>query len=134
LKVSVDAGSGTLTNNATISSSTADPNAANNTPATPCSFNATSPHLTIGKTVDKATASPGDTLTYTISYQNTGNASASGVSISDALPAKTSFVSASAGGTLYGGVVTWTLGSLAAGGSGSVTLTVKLDAVFPNGT
>jgi uncharacterized repeat protein (TIGR01451 family) len=89
--------------------------------------------LVLAKAVDLATASPGQRLTYTLTYRNTGNADASDVVLSDTLPARTTFVSASGGGTFAGGVVTWSLGTVAAGTSGSVLLTVQLDAVFPHG-
>ncbi len=92
------------------------------------------PALSLTKTVDRATAAPGELLTYTLAYRNTGNAEASGAVITDTLPARTTFVSASGGGVLSGGTVTWNLGTVAAGASGSVTLTVRLDAVFPSGT
>jgi uncharacterized repeat protein (TIGR01451 family) len=92
------------------------------------------PAFELTKAVDKATAVPGETLVYTLSYANTGNVSVSGVEITDVVPALTTFASASGGGTEAAGVVTWSLGTIAAGASGSVTLTVTLDAVFPAGT
>src|SRR5204862_3743088 len=63
-----------------------------------------------------------DNITYTLSYSNTGTAGATGVVITDTVPASTTFVSATAGGTQSGGVVTWPLGGLVAGGSGSVQM------------
>ncbi len=92
-----------------------------------------SPVFTAGKLVDRATASPGDLLTYTITYDNGGDADASTVVITDVLPPRTTFVSASNGASLIGGTVTWPLGDVASGSSGSVTLVVRLDEVFPNG-
>ena len=92
------------------------------------------PVLNLAKSVDKLVAGPGDVLTYTISYSNSGNAAASNVTIADALPAHTTLVSASDGGTLANGTVTWAIGAVAAGAGSSVTVTVQLDAVFPNGT
>ena len=91
------------------------------------------PVLVLIKTVDKATALPGETLVYTLTYENTGNADATGATITDALPALTTFVSAT-GGTETAGVVTWSPVTVAAGTSGSVTLTVTLDSVFPAST
>src|SRR3989441_5307659 len=41
------------------------------------------------------------------------------VSLSDFVPSNTTFQSATGGGTLTGGVVTWSIGAIAAGGSGS---------------
>jgi len=88
------------------------------------------------------TAAPGTPITYTMTYANPNAAmSLQGVVISDAIPAYTTFVSASCGplpasitsctisapavgGT---GTVTWTFGgSLDAGGSGTVSLTVAV--------
>ena len=95
------------------------------------------PNLSLLKAVDKATASPSETLIYTLTYTNSGNADASAVTISDTLPAKTTFVSATGGGVYATttNTVTWDIGTVAAnGGTGSVSFTVQLDAVFPNGT
>src|SRR5260221_14459608 len=61
-------------------------------------------------------------ITYTISYSNTGNANATGVVIADTIPTNTAFVSATGGGTLAAGIVTWNIGALAAGASSTVTL------------
>ena len=46
------------------------------------------------------------------------------MSVTDSLPAAVSFVSASSGGVTNGGIVTWSLGSLAAGTATNLTLTV----------
>ncbi|MBC7976271.1 MAG: tandem-95 repeat protein, partial [Myxococcales bacterium] len=70
----------------------------------------------------------GNQITYTIAFANTGNGVAGAVTISDALPAGSTFVSASNGGTAAGGVVTWNIGNLAIGQTGSVTLTVGVTA------
>jgi uncharacterized repeat protein (TIGR01451 family) len=76
----------------------------------------------------------GANLTWTLSYSNTGNADATGVVVSDTLPANTSFVSATGGGTLAAGVVTWNVGTLAAGGNGSVQLVAKVASPLASGT
>ena len=70
--------------------------------------------------------SVGSTIVYTLTYANTGDAAASGVVVSDTLPAGVAFVSASNGGAHAAGTVTWNIGIVAAGGSGSVTVTVKI--------
>jgi uncharacterized repeat protein (TIGR01451 family) len=90
-----------------------------------------SPVLRIQKSVDKQEASPGDILTYTISYSNTGFSDAQNAVITDTIPANTSYVS---GGTLSGTKVTWNLGTLAMGETGSVTLRVKVNSPLDNGT
>lgn len=51
--------------------------------------------MPVAKTVDKTTASVGDTLTYSITFTNTGTASADNVAITDPIPAGTSYVAGS---------------------------------------
>ncbi|MFN2632303.1 MAG: CARDB domain-containing protein, partial [Thermoanaerobaculia bacterium] len=85
------------------------------------------PTLTISKSAPASVIS-GQTLTYTLTYRNSGSGGASGVVIQDAIPAGTTFVSASGGGNAAGGVVTWTLGTVNAGGTGTVSFTVTVTA------
>ena len=74
---------------------------------------------------------PGDTVAFTLNYQNTSAATASDTRIVFPLPAKTTYVngSASAGGTYHAASreVRWTIPSLAPGASGQVTLQVTID-------
>jgi uncharacterized repeat protein (TIGR01451 family) len=51
--------------------------------------------LVLKKTVDKATALPNDTVTYTLTYQNNSNVPLASIVINDATPAFTTFLSAS---------------------------------------
>ncbi|MBX9852017.1 MAG: DUF11 domain-containing protein [Cytophagaceae bacterium] len=94
----------------------------------------TQSNMKVYKAVNKTFAYPGDTITYTISYRNYSKQGATGVTITDNLPAGTSFVSASNGGTAAGSTVTWNIGNVpgfVTGGlaatQGSVTLRVKVD-------
>jgi uncharacterized repeat protein (TIGR01451 family) len=50
--------------------------------------------LVLKKTVDKATALPNDTVTYTLTYQNNSNVPLASIVINDATPAFTTFLSA----------------------------------------
>jgi uncharacterized repeat protein (TIGR01451 family) len=99
--------------------------------------------LVITKSVDRATARPGDSITYTISYTNLGPQPVSSVVIRDATPPFTTFASAACvalGGGLSGcsvsaqpaagaaGTVVWNFtGSLLPGGTGSVSFVVTVD-------
>ena len=76
----------------------------------------------------------GNQITYTITYANTGTGVANNATISDKIPAGSSFVSASNGGTNAAGTVTWNLGNLAIGATGSVTVTVgvTVDGAYAN--
>ncbi len=78
--------------------------------------------------LSKAVAPPGDVYplgasTYTLNFTNTGNTTATGVSLSDMLPPALDYV---AGGALAGNVVTWNHGDLTAGASGVVTFTGRV--------
>lgn len=84
--------------------------------------------------VSGSTVKEGDNITYTLTYKNSGNQAATGVKITDLLPDNTSFVQASDGGTLSGGVVSWSIGTVAADSSGSVTLVVKVNSPLASGT
>jgi len=79
-------------------------------------------------------AEAGEPLTYTIQYTNIGTDAAAGVTITDSIPAHTSYWSQTGGGSYDGHRVTWTIGSVEAGGSGSVSLTVMVDWPLLNGT
>jgi len=92
------------------------------------------PVLTVSKTDAPDPVDAGANITYTINYANTGSADATGVVLSDTVPVNTTFVSATNGGTATGGVVTWAIGSLAAGASGSVQLVVRANSPLANGT
>ena len=86
-----------------------------------------------GKTADKdanTTLKVGDELTYTIKYKNLEDAPAT-VTVTDAVPAGTEFVSADNDGVYANGTVTWNLADVASGTEGSVSFTVRvtMDAV-----
>jgi len=93
------------------------------------------PVLNISKTDSPDPVVAGSNLTYSLSFSNTGNAAATGVVITDVVPANTTFVSATGGGMLgTGGVVSWSIGTLAAGATGSVQMVVRVASPLPNGT
>src|SRR5438034_1345839 len=92
------------------------------------------PVLAVSATDAPEPVAAGGTITYTLAYANTGNSGASAVVLSDTVPVNTTFVSATGGGTLSAGVVTWSIGALAAGASGSVQLVVRVNSPLANGT
>src|SRR5947208_152875 len=90
----------------------------------------------VGEIADLAVAKTGPasviavgSITYTITVTNSGPSDASAVVVRDTLPAGVTFVSASNGGTLAAGVVTWpAAATLANGASLSRTVTVTAPA------
>lgn len=127
-------GSTDLVNNVVITTSSVEQNTDNN-----ADDDTTTVFADFGVTIEKtgpATAEPGDEITYTLSWSVTGNAFVDSLVIKDPLPANTTFVAASNGGTVIAGAATWTLvaGPYKAGDNGSVTLTVKLADVLYDGT
>jgi len=83
--------------------------------------------LTLTKSVDKTQVVSGGIITYTITYTN-GTSASNNVVITDPIPAGTSNPTAiSNGGTVSGGVITWNLGNLSPGASGSVTFKVTVN-------
>ncbi len=85
--------------------------------------------LAITLTGSAATAIPGATFTYTVTVNNAGPIAATGVVVTDTLPAGLTFVSGNGTGvtvTNNAGVVTASLGTLAAGASRSFTIVVSV--------
>ena len=92
---------------------------------------AAAPDLRITQSDGLAVAAPGMTSTYSIAVTNAGPQDASGVTIDDTIPPGTSLASADdpgSAGTFAAGHVVWDIGTLAAGGTRTVTLTVRVDS------
>jgi len=109
-----------------------DPTPGNNEDDEPTPTEA-APDLVVTKDDGLTIVGPGATLTYTITVQNVGNQTATGVLITDILPPLTNFVSASNGGTELSGVVTWPTFTLLAGETVTRTVTVQVFTEVPPG-
>ncbi len=116
--------SGTLTNTAAVSSATiADTNNANDS-ATDVDEPAS---LTITKDDGQTVVSPGATFTYVINIANNGAVNLSTVSVSDALPADLVYVSASPAPVDPAATpLVWNIGTLNAGDTAQIQLTVRV--------
>jgi uncharacterized repeat protein (TIGR01451 family) len=91
--------------------------------------------LMVRKTVEPALLiGPGELLTYTLSLSAGNRPITHTVTLTDALPANTTFVAASDDGALVGGVVSWTIPALAADQTITRTLTVRVDDTPADGT
>jgi len=92
------------------------------------------PVLSISKADTPDPVQAGGLLTYTSVVHNSGNADATGVSITDTIPANTVFASADSGGSLVGDRVQWTGKTVNAGGSLTVTFVVTVSSPLPEGS
>ncbi len=120
-----------LTNTATATSDSFDPNTTNNSSSTNTTIN-TSADLAVAKS-GPASATAGTNMSYTITVTNNGPSDASSVSLTDTLPAGTTFVSLqqSSGPTFNcttGATITCSIGTLTNGSSASFTLTVAISS------
>ena len=118
---------GTLSNTATVSDAN-DTNTANDS-ATVTDNLTPQADLSILKTSGATTAVPGDTITYNITVTNNGPSTITGATVSDVLPAGTSFVSATNGATYDSGTntVSFTTGTLTTGGTDDFRITLAID-------
>lgn len=138
----VAADAGDVDDTATVSSATQDPNAGNNNGTGRVSFRAAA-DLALTKTDAPDPVVAGTNLTYTIQVTNNGPSTAANVVVTDSLPGQVSFVSsAPSQGSCLSGVVpgdpakplTCNLGTLADGGSATITVIVKVNSDVPSGT
>ncbi|MDR2524673.1 MAG: DUF11 domain-containing protein [Oscillospiraceae bacterium] len=87
------------------------------------------PGLRLVKTSSKqGEVKAGEELTYTLTVTNSGAIQQTAIRVTDSIPAGTEYVAGSAtdGGTLADGVITWTIAQLAPGGSKSVSFKVTV--------
>ncbi|MGH9380984.1 MAG: DUF11 domain-containing protein [Thermoanaerobaculia bacterium] len=95
-----------------------------------CEIAAEDADLSITK---EATVNDDGTVSFAVVVDNLGPADATGVVVTDELPACTQFQSDGCGGSAAGGTWTWELGALSAGQSASCTLTVEGSACSGEG-
>ena len=127
----VSAGGGSFTNIGFSTATTPDPNPTNNngtltnsqviTVVTPLA------DIAVLKTGNTYVA-PGSNLVYTITVTNAGPSSASGVVVTDSLPAGATFMSASGSWVTNGSAIVWNLGTLTALQTSYLTVTVTAPA------
>ncbi|MEO8503804.1 MAG: proprotein convertase P-domain-containing protein [Acidobacteriota bacterium] len=117
---------GTLDNTATISSATGDPVPGNNS-ATDSDTLAGSSDLSLTKVL--TTVGPvqvGDNVVFALTATNNGPSNATGVTVTDALPAGLTYVSNDCGAGFVNPTVTWNIGALAVSASATCNLTVTV--------
>ena len=88
----------------------------------------TEPILAIDKSAPSR-AYTGSSLAYRITVTNRGDSPATNTLVTDRIPGNTKLVSASEGGSVRAGVVTWSLGTLPAGAPKTVEMRVRVDRI-----
>jgi uncharacterized repeat protein (TIGR01451 family) len=122
------AAAGTITNTATVSAGSADPNPGNNSATVNTTLQATSAaDLRITKSDAPDPVAAGGTITYTITVTNNGPAAATGITLEDTIPAGTVFLSAGGTGacSLTGQLLRCSLQDLPVGQSVTATLGIQ---------
>jgi len=122
-------GAQTLTNAATVTppSGVPDPDPSDNTSSVDTTIGGAA-DIAVAKIVDNATPNVGDQVSFTITATNNGPNDATGVALTDSLPAGLSFVSATPSQGSYDSATgVWTIGALANGDSAMLTMVVSVD-------
>lgn len=128
---SVAAGQTAIANQATVKS-LGDPVAANDQDEV--SVPVADLDVGLTKTVNVATANPGQTITYTFTVKNLGTETANGVVVTDTLPAGVGFVASASGCTAAGSTVTCNVGIMAGSSQQVLAFTAQVNASAANGT
>jgi uncharacterized repeat protein (TIGR01451 family) len=144
LKVTAGTAAGTAINDiATVTSSTSDPNSANNTAiAIDVVALATQSDLIVTNAATPTSVAAGSNITYTQSVTNNGPAAATTVSFTQSTPPNTTFqsITTPAGWTCTTpavgatGTITCTVGTLALNATGGFTLVLQVSAGTASGT
>jgi uncharacterized repeat protein (TIGR01451 family) len=88
------------------------------------------PALVVSKVDDGTPVGPASTIHYTITLSNIGNAAATGVSLTDPVPAHTTVSNIGNGGYLGGKTLHWDGLNVPAGGSVTLTFDATIDAAL----
>jgi uncharacterized repeat protein (TIGR01451 family) len=84
--------------------------------------------LSLSLATDRSTAYKGETVTYTLTVSNTGNAAAAPVRFTAPIDSGTTLVTAPSGAVLSGSSLLWTISSIPAGSSGiTYTYSVRIN-------
>ena len=95
-----------------------------------------SPILDLSKSASAGSVQPGETVTYTLTYDNNGNQTATSVVLTETVPPHTTFVGPAAwvcGGAAAGSICTYQAGDLNGGASNTIDFAVQVVNPVPAG-
>ena len=116
---------GTISSTASVTAAQPDPNQSNNSATVLTQVDPASADLAVGLAAVPNPVVIGSTLTYTVSVVNNGPSDASGVTVTNALPAGVAVLSATVSqGSITPGGNSWTIGTLLNGAHATATITV----------
>ena len=123
---------GSYANTAAITGGQTDPDPGNNSSTVTPVPGALQANLGVVKTASSMSPTIGDNVVFTITASNAGPNAATGVSVSEQLPAGYTYISAATtAGAFNNATGVWTIGSLANGASATLTLTARVNATGP---
>ncbi len=119
--------SGRIINIASITATDVpDPDLSNNSSGLILNTGANEADLAVIKEVDNPSPLVGDTIVYTITVANNGPDNATGVALTDLLPAGLTYISDDGGGSYVSGTGVWTIGALNVGSSATLQITAQV--------
>ncbi len=127
---------GTITNSATVAGAETDPDTGNNTATADFAVAALADVSIVKTSGASGPVNPGSNVVYTLGVSNAGPSDATGVTVTDVIPAGLAYVSDTCGGSYDAGSGTWmwSIGSLATGDSVTCDLTLQVDPEIGDGT
>jgi len=99
----------------------------------PCDTQWNQSVMKISESVDRTFGCPGQTINYTLVYNNVGAATATNVQIRDTIPTNAAYVSSSPSATDSGSVLTWNVGSVAPNASATITVQMQIAGTAASG-
>lgn len=121
------AANGNITNTASVSSTESDNNSTDNSSSAVVA-GPPAVDLAMSKTVSAPDPlAIGDTIVYTLTVNSVNSGDATGVVVTDDLPAGVTYMSNSCGAGVAAGTLTWNIGNMVAGTSTSCNVTATID-------
>ena len=128
-KVNTDTVVTTISNTATVSADQSDNNTDNNTATATLTVAQPSTDLSLTKTADQTNPAEGDIVKFTLKVTNNGNVADTNVAVNDLVPGGlTTLMAIPTQGSYVAGTGIWSVGTLNAGASATLTIYTKVNA------